>query len=216
MSASPVIPREKLSAYQRWELSSFNEPAARTQAQQPRSGPRPASPEVKATREGYDAGYREGMAAAQRDATREFAGQARRLADLLNAAQEEIARLDQELAEEVLQVALRVAKQIVHASLTVRPELVLPTVEEVLRDITQASQPARLMLHPDDARVVRAALIEQLDACRCAIAEDPELARGGCRLESASGEIDATLETRWQRVEVALGQATAPPRHSGD
>ena len=32
MATSPVIPKEKLSAYQRWELGSFDAPPARADA----------------------------------------------------------------------------------------------------------------------------------------------------------------------------------------
>ena len=34
---------------------------------------------------------------------------------------------------------------------------------------------------------------------------DPEITPGGCIAETALGDIDATLETRWKRVTAALG-----------
>jgi flagellar assembly protein FliH len=38
------------------------------------------------------------------------------------------------------------------------------------------------------------------------VVEDPQIERGGCRLETPSTEIDATLETRWRRVIASLGR----------
>jgi len=33
--------------------------------------------------------------------------------------------------------------------------------------------------------------------------------RGGCRIESANSEIDATLDVRWKRIVAALGRDDA-------
>jgi flagellar assembly protein FliH len=35
---------------------------------------------------------------------------------------------------------------------------------------------------------------------------DASLLRGGCRIETFAGEIDATLQTRWQKLSAALAQ----------
>jgi flagellar assembly protein FliH len=35
--------------------------------------------------------------------------------------------------------------------------------------------------------------------------EDILVERGGCRLDTATTEVDATLETRWRRIIGALG-----------
>jgi flagellar assembly protein FliH len=32
------------------------------------------------------------------------------------------------------------------------------------------------------------------------------MTRGGCRIESSTGEIDAQMETRWQKLCAALAQ----------
>ena len=36
--------------------------------------------------------------------------------------------------------------------------------------------------------------------------QDAAVTRGGCRVETSSCEIDATLETRWQKLSAALAQ----------
>ena len=38
------------------------------------------------------------------------------------------------------------------------------------------------------------------------IVEDAQIERGGCRLETPTTEVDATLETRWRRVVASLGR----------
>ena len=39
-------------------------------------------------------------------------------------------------------------------------------------------------------------------------AQIAQIARGGCRIETANGQIDATIATRWQQVLAALGQTS--------
>ena len=67
--SSPVIPREKLSAYQRWELHSFDSPVNDTldrrqggdRRQSPPAAPAPA-PAVDNTRELTEQAYQTGLA----------------------------------------------------------------------------------------------------------------------------------------------------------
>lgn len=202
--SSTVIPREKLSAYQRWELNSFDggEIGAGNAAA---AEPAPADPRLQ--REGYDAGYRDGTIAAQADILRAHSAQTLRIAELVNALTRDIAQFDGLLADSVLDLAIILAKRIVGESLNVRPELMLNTVREALQLLGQARAPARLRLHPEDARLVREHIGDQCADSGWSVVEDESIARGGCRLESAGGELDATLHTRWERVLATLGRS---------
>jgi hypothetical protein len=39
-----------------------------------------------------------------------------------------------------------------------------------------------------------------------AYSKNPHMDRGGCRVETASNQIDATTSTRWQRIAASLGK----------
>lgn len=200
--SSPFIPREKLSAYQRWELRSFDD--GRGASAPPAGAPQENEEKVRhisqrAHRDGFEAGYREGAA--------RMAAQASELATLVASAREEMARLDELIADDVLALAVVLAQRVAHRALKVHPELVLDVVREAIRHTAHARVPGTVMLHPADAELVRAHLTEQLAGAGWTITEDVRMARGGCRFESAGGELDATLPHRWQRVAAALGQA---------
>jgi flagellar assembly protein FliH len=198
--SSTVIPREKLSAYQRWELNSFDAgAAAEPQAET-------AQADARSQREGYEAGYRVGVAAAHADVQRAAAAQAAQLNALLAAASHEIATIDAHLADELLDLALALARRLAGEALRLRPELVLPVVRECLQASGRAHAPAQIALHPADALIVREHLGEQCAAGGWIISEDPSLVRGGCRLESAGGSLDASIESRWQRLLAAFGR----------
>lgn len=200
--SSTVIPREKLSAYQRWELNSFDGTGTKAA-----NATDPAHNDPRIQREGYDAGYRDGTIAAQADIVRAHAAKTARLAELTNALTRDIAQLDVQIADSVLDLAMIVARRIVGDALDARPELLLNTVREALQMLGQARAPARLLLHPEDARLVREHLGEQCAGSGWVITEDSTMTRGGCRLDSAGGELDATLHTRWHRLLAALGRS---------
>ena len=116
------------------------------------------------------------------------------------------ASLDQEMAQELLTLALAVARQMLREALKVRPELVLPVVRQAIASLPQANQHPQLFLHPDDAALVRSGLESELAQGHWRVVEDGQMQRGGCRLETAQSELDATLESRWKKVLEALGR----------
>jgi flagellar assembly protein FliH len=104
-----------------------------------------------------------------------------------------------------VQLGLAIAKKMVGAALHVNPETVLTAVEEALRHVAHVKGPVTLVVNPDDAATVRSYLETCPPQSGWAVREDPLIAGGGCRIETAAGEVDATLESRWHRVTAALG-----------
>jgi len=66
-----------------------------------------------------------------------------------------------------------------------------------------------LFLHPDDAVLVREHMADELTKAGWHIAEDLRLERGGCRIETASNQIDATTGNRWERIAANLGKESS-------
>jgi len=91
-------------------------------------------------------------------------------------------------------------------ALKVHPELVLPTVTAAIHSLPVLQLPATIMLHPDDAALVREHMEEELSKHGWKIEEDPQLARGGCRILTRTNQIDATAETRWKRLAESLSR----------
>lgn len=191
---SQFIRKEDLSAYQRWEIGAIGERAARldTGVRLPTAGDLQAMQE-EVIREGYNAGLAEAQARA--------AG----LAAVLQNIEGERQEMRERLAEEILELALDIANQIVRTSLNARPELILPLVREALQALPAVQGEPMLILSPADADFVREQLAEELERGRWRIAADAGLPPGGCRIESAGGDVDATLGKRWARVMEALG-----------
>ena len=191
---SQFIRKEDLSAYQRWEIGAIGERAARLDpgVRLPTAGDLQAMQE-DLIREGYNAGLAEAQA------------QAARLAAVLQNIEGARQEMQERLAEEILELALDIANQIVRTSLKARSDLILPLVREAVQALPAVQGEPMLVLNPADADFVREQLAEELGRGRWRIATDPSLSPGECRIESAGGDVDATLGKRWARVMEALG-----------
>ena len=216
------IPKEKLTAYQRWEVAAFDEAeqAARTAKAVaaakpavepiPEVEPEPEQPPVvlptaadiermysEAQEQGYAAGYEEGIANAR--------AEAEQINALLTGVQHSIGELDQQVAEQLLATAVEIANQVLRQSLQIKPELLIPVVREAITTLHQHSGHPMLLAHPQDAALIRSHLGDHLAHNNWRIIEDNALTPGGCRVELGSSEVDATLETRWRRVIESIG-----------
>ena len=209
--SSNVIPKEHLTAYQRWEMASFGD---ERKSQQPQPDPaevaRQAAEAIARQREearqqGYAEGYNQGHAAGLEAGRAEAMREAARLHSVADSFGAEVARADEAVAHDLLALALDVAKSMLKTALKVRPELVLPIVSEAIRYLPSLQQPAVLALHPQDAAVVRSYMKDELEKSGWRIVEDAHIEQGGCHIETASNQIDATLPVRWQRIADALG-----------
>ena len=224
-------PKPPMSAWQRWEMADVQQPAERFAAETAASSlttePMLAELEPKllideaelqrlrqeAQQAGASEGRQQGHAEGWQDGYAAGLAIARNEADSLRAlslAMPSALRLaEKELADDLLTLALDIARQVVRQALTVEPQLILAAVRELLQTEPALSGTPRLLLHADDMALVQQYLAEDLQAAGWLLRSDPAITRGGCRVQASSGELDATMETRWQRVAAALGRHQA-------
>jgi flagellar assembly protein FliH len=198
MASSELIPRESLSAWQRWELAALapGEGGAATDGG--------ATHDATTLRAALDAearaaGYAAGMAAAATDHAR--------LSALLATLGDCAGHHEQQLCDEVLDLALVLARQLVGQALSVRRELVQPIVSAALKQLPQSTQRVELRMHPSDVELVKPLLASDVLGARCEIVADALVAPGGCQLETEQCAVDATLPTRWRQLLANLGRS---------
>lgn len=226
---SRVIPKEQLTAYQRWELGSFDagkpSPAPVVAAPPPPPEPEPILSvplptaedleriQREAWQEGFDLGHSEGRTAGYDEGFQEGNkdGQlhADRLHQLVEALQVESLRADENLAREVLDLSLNIAQQIIRSAVHVKPQNIILIIREALQSLPSLSGHHKIVVHPDDAGIVNDWLAKEHSHLSWRIIEDEQIAPGGFRFESAHNELDATLETRWREVTSCLGTDTS-------
>lgn len=158
--------------------------------------------EAQARAEGFAAGRREGLAAAQQDIREHHA----QLDVLFEAAARPMQALDARTEQALASLAMLVARRVLACELRLTPELVLRAVQQAAAAMPAVGQALRVHVHPDDLALLQAsATVDSHWEC----VADPTLARGGCQLESARSQLDARVETRLAAVvDAALGDAS--------
>jgi len=185
------------TAFEQWEVVELA--ASASEDALPQADP---EAELAALREAARAeGYAEGMAAGRVEGEQACS----RMKQLAESFSSTLDNLDFRLADMVLELALDVARQVVAGELAARPERILDVVNLALKQMAETSREARLLLHPDDAALVRPHLDQVLDKNRLRIVEDVRIVRGGCLIETSQGDLDATLPARWRQVVQVLG-----------
>ncbi len=207
--SNPAIPKEQMTAYERWELPNFGSDNTGGSAHFAASHPHgargtaavvlPTAAQIEnIQQQAYDEGYAAGAQMA--------AQEAQRMAALANSMEQAIHQMDQQVAHDLLTLAMEVARQMVQQALKVNPEILLSVINAAIGSLPHFNQGAHLVMHPDDATLVRAKMGEQLTHSGWKIFEDALIERGGVRVATAHSQIDATLATRWQHIATALGQ----------
>lgn len=208
-----LTPKEQLTAYERWELPSFDEGGIRVSGN-PHGLKLPTASELEDIRqqaheEGYQAGYAAGQQTGYGEGAQQVAQETQQLASLATSMGLAVQNLDQQIAQDLLGLALELAQQMVHQTLKVRPELLLEVINDAIRSLPHFNPGAHLVLHPADAEIVRTRMGEQLSHSGWKIFEDAQVSRGGVRIETANSQIDATVETRWKRIAANIGQESS-------
>ncbi|MFB9246311.1 flagellar assembly protein FliH [Massilia antarctica] len=218
-----TLPKELQTAYQRWEMNSFDrvpepEPVhldiAPQQEALPDEPPAPHWPsedELAAIREqarleGFDAGHAAGYADAHALGREESAAEIANLQSIAATFAQALTQADEHIANDMLELTLHLARNMLRTALAVKPELIIPVIRDAISYLPVLQQPAVLMLHPDDARLVRDTISDELDKGGWRVADDANIQRGGCKIDTASNQIDAQVEVRWQRLANALGK----------
>ncbi|WP_110687276.1 flagellar assembly protein FliH [Salinicola aestuarinus] len=170
--------------------------------------------------EGYEAGLKEANAVAELEFQKRLDLSLTPIAGLAEAFQQALAALDDQVGNQLVELALITGRKLAGESLMANPDHVLSVVRELLDADTSLTGRPRLWLHPEDLALVESTLGDALVKAGWECQEDASLERGGCRATSAAGGLDASLSTQWQAIldqrrARRKSQAT-PPESDGD
>lgn len=194
--------RERSAGWQPFKMAALDEGAAERRATESRSAQKRTEAEGAAAREaGYCAGYEAGQAQA--------AAEAARIRTLAAQFAQSCATLEQDLAGQLLDLALDIARHMLRSDVKARREALLPVVREAIACLPEQVQRPQLQLNPADVELIRARIGDELQMAGFTIVEDHRVEPGGCRISAANCEVDATLPARWRRVLAALGRDLA-------
>ena len=160
---------------------------------------------------GWDAGHESGTAEGRTEgrarAEQEHGDQIKAIitswSSTLEQWQADRAAMFRAAEQDVLGLAVQLAGQIVHRTARIDPGVVRDQLQSAMNCVRHSSD-VQIVINPQDQAVVEEVLEELVaSTSHCSDASirvDPDMARGGCRLELEGGSIDATIETQLQRM----------------
>jgi Flagellar biosynthesis/type III secretory pathway protein len=152
-------------------------------------------------KEGRDKGYAEGYTRG----TDEARAEVEKLTALLDTTASSLAHIEAEAGDALLNLALSIARQVLRSTLDAEPHRIQDLIREVVHVDGEPQGILQLRLNPADMDLVEAYLQQDGSVARWTLHADETIERGGCIVTTALGSIDATLQTRWERVVSSLG-----------
>jgi len=190
------IPKEQVGEAASWEFASLTGEVVS------RGAPAQLSErERRAFERGRTQGHSEGQAAEHRVKSEHGA----KVALLIDQLRARFGELEDDGADALLNLAFTIARQVVRREVSLQRDALLPVAREAVSMIVDQHAHPRVFVNPQDLALLRADLEADGLFKGCRFIADARIARSGCRVEIAQGEIDATLATRWERVLAALG-----------
>ncbi|MES9940144.1 MAG: flagellar assembly protein FliH [Candidatus Thiodiazotropha sp. 6PLUC2] len=146
----------------------------------------------KGKQEGFEFGHKEGLNQARQD-LHHYTSQLDRL---LETFVRPLRNLDNQVEKELLALVIAIVKQLVRREVKSDPNLIVGVVREALSVLPVSSRNVRLLLHPEDAELIREVYALGDAEVGWDLIEDPVINRGGCRVVTDTSQVDATLESR--------------------
>ncbi|MDZ4299254.1 MAG: flagellar assembly protein FliH [Moraxellaceae bacterium] len=153
----------------------------------------------QAREEAWQQGLEEGRKAGQQ----ELEKAANRWHHIMDELTQPLAQSSQQVGDELTLLALAIAKQVIKTEIKAQPKQIIELVSEALKALPSATKSIQVVLHPDDARVVKQALQTNTESS-WKIEEDRQITVGGCVVKSDSARIDERVEARIERVVASL------------
>lgn len=206
VSSDAGVSADNKPAWERWNPGVLHTAQPQERRAQP---PSPEAIQRRAYAAGFEQGKQAGMQAGRQAGYAE--GQARAQAGAAQihavavAAEAALQALGDTLAHKTVALAAAIAQKIMQREIHSCPDGLLDVVREALTLLPDGAERVRVIVNSTDAVLLRDAMSASGNPLNSVVAGCDEIERGGCRITSSCGDIDATLATRIARVLEALG-----------
>jgi flagellar assembly protein FliH len=162
--------------------------------------------EKEAYEKGFAQGEKDGLELGEAKADKLI----RNLEDLLHEISQLKTTIGKQYEREILELVYAIAKNIIHTQLNFSETAVKDTILSALK-LTAEKQTITLKVNPEDfdyVEKIRPDLFSRLPNIKSLIvAPDPSVGRGGCLMETPSGDVDARIETQLNSIHQTLNEA---------
>jgi flagellar assembly protein FliH len=154
----------------------------------------------QAFNEGFEEGKKNGFEYGHKEALlngkRTLEETVERIDGLMQTLHTPLKQLDDQVEREIVELIIATVRQLARREIKADPEQIVGVVREALAILPVSSRDVQLILHPDDAELIREVYAITEKEVGWTIVEDPVLERGGCKVSTDISRVDATLESR--------------------
>jgi flagellar assembly protein FliH len=154
-------------------------------------------------RDAFAKGFAQGERAGAEAAAKRGEAMLRRLTQTL----EEITGLREQMIrqteEQMVRLALAVARRVVHREVTLDKDLLIAMARVALERLGESAR-VTVRLNPEDFQATVNAQAAAWTGTHVTVASDARVARGGCRIDSDFGALDAGVDAQLQELAHAL------------
>jgi flagellar assembly protein FliH len=154
-------------------------------------------------REAFAKGFAQGERAGAEAAASRGEAMLRRLTESLDQVAALRAQVIRDTERQMVQLALAIARRIIQREVSLNHDMLIAIARVAMERLGEGAQ-LTIRLNPEDHTAVTAAGAEQWARAQVAVVADARLPRGGCRIESNLGIVDAGIDAQLNEVAQAL------------
>jgi flagellar assembly protein FliH len=154
-------------------------------------------------REAFAKGFAQGERAGAEAAGKRGEVMLRRLTETLDELTSLRAQMIHQTEHQMVQLALAVARRVVHREISLDRDLLVAMARVALDRLGESAQ-VTVRLCPEDFEATAAARASQWAGTNVTVVADARVSRGGCRIESDLGVMDAGADAQIQEIARAL------------
>jgi len=158
----------------------------------------------KAYQAGFEEGKEAGLKAGHEEAIQkqdkiyaDIQNNFNRLFESLNTPFKE---LDDQVDQEIISLVMSLVKQVVSREIQTDSGLLIGVVREALNALPVSARDIRIILNPEDIELVNEIYASSDSENTWKLEEDPMMTRGGCKVITETSRIDATLDSRIDKL----------------
>lgn len=154
-------------------------------------------------RDAFAKGFAQGERAGHEASAKRGDAMLRRLTQTLDEMTGLRAQMIRETEQQMVSLALAVARRIIHREVSLDRDLLVAIARVALDRLGENAQ-VSVRLNPDDYSVTEASRSAEWTGTQVTVAADSRVPRGGCRIESDFGTLDAGVDAQIEELAHAL------------
>ncbi len=155
----------------------------------------------KGHQEGFEVGKQEGLEAGLLESKTHIDEQLNTLGQLIDNLHQPLNKVDADVKNELLILSTKLAQAMVNIEVQQNENVLLQAISDGIKALPINEVSYQITMHPSDIELVQSHFGEDTILKNAwQLIESPQMARGGCNIQTANNAVDLSIEKRTQAV----------------